>query len=325
MGADRSMSLLAGDTPGQSVWLRRSLHGWAVLTVVMTFMLLALGSVVTTLRVGMADPIWPTYPWHLALIDWREPSRGFLIEHTHRLAGYVVGCCVIVLTLGLWAFEPRAWVRRLGVVALAAVIIQGLLGGFRVKLHALLGTDLAAIHGCFAQLVFALLTSIALFTSSWWLNPGTQHGSPVAIERLRRSTYLLVGLVYVQIIFGALVRHAFSALGQRAHMMVAFAVVAAVAWVFRQVVVERTGPAHLRAVCWALALLVVVQLLLGVETWISRFSSGVLPELQEATLEQGLLRTGHFLVGTVIFATSVLCALLSAHRETAPAAGEVAT
>src|SRR5437763_11893759 len=113
----------------------RWLHAWALLTVCATFVLLLLGAVVTTFRVGMADPIWPTYPWHLLLISWQEPSAGFLIEHTHRLAGYLVGCCVIGLACALWLGERRTWLRWLGLTALGAVIVQGLLGGFRVKLN----------------------------------------------------------------------------------------------------------------------------------------------------------------------------------------------
>src|SRR6266478_6224989 len=160
--------------------------------------MLLLGAIVTTFKVGMADPVWPTLPWHLLLIDWQEPSAGFLIEHTHRAAGHVIGCCVIVLAVGLWLYEPRAWLRWLGLgvlasmivtlaigfwlkethfwlicaavtlaavglmlglalrlkepafwlrvlanAALGGVIVQGLLGGFRVKLNALIGTDLA--------------------------------------------------------------------------------------------------------------------------------------------------------------------------------------
>src|SRR5437773_2231249 len=92
----------------------RWLHRWAVLTVCATFVLLFLGSVVTTFQVGMEDPVWPTAPWHLLFISWDEPRVGFLIEHSHRLAGYIVGCCIIVLAVGLWRFEPRTWVRRLG-------------------------------------------------------------------------------------------------------------------------------------------------------------------------------------------------------------------
>ena len=84
----------------------------------------------------------------------------------HRLAGYVVGCCVIVLTVGLLLSARRRWLKWLGVAALAGVIAQGLLGGFRVVLHAWLGTNLAILHGCFAQIVFSLLVSLAVVTSA---------------------------------------------------------------------------------------------------------------------------------------------------------------
>src|SRR5438445_9799056 len=115
------------------------LHRWAVLTACATFVLLLLGAVVTTFRVGMADPIWPTYPWHLLLVSWEEPRPGFLVEHSHRLAGYIVGCCVIVLTIGLWRKNQPRGIRWLGLAALLGVIVQGLLGGFRVVLDRHLG------------------------------------------------------------------------------------------------------------------------------------------------------------------------------------------
>ena len=43
-------------------------------------------------------------------------------------------------------------------------MIQGLFGGFRVMLNELVGTDLATVHGIFAQVVFCLLISIAVLT-----------------------------------------------------------------------------------------------------------------------------------------------------------------
>src|SRR6516165_8792636 len=110
------------------------LHRWAVLTACATFVLLLLGAVVTTFRVGMADPIWPTYPWHLALVSWKEPSPGLIVEHTHRLFDYLLGLCCILLAAGLWYFQKRRWLGWLGVAALGGVIVQGLLGGFRVRL-----------------------------------------------------------------------------------------------------------------------------------------------------------------------------------------------
>src|SRR3954468_15791820 len=80
----------------------RWLYRGAIATLALLFALLALGAVVTSFRVGMADPVWPTRPWHLLLISWDEPQPGFLIEHTHRLAGFVVGGAVSILTLLLW-------------------------------------------------------------------------------------------------------------------------------------------------------------------------------------------------------------------------------
>src|SRR5260370_20833692 len=153
------------DTRLEQPLVPRALHGWAVLTVVATVALLIVGAVVTTFRVGMADPVWPTYPWHLLLISYDEPKSGFLIEHTHRLAGYIVGCCVIVVAVWLTISARRGWLIGLGWAVLLCVIVQGLLGGFRVRLNALFGTDLAAVHGVFAQVVFGMIVSVAVCTS----------------------------------------------------------------------------------------------------------------------------------------------------------------
>ena len=53
----------------------RWLHAWAMLTAVVAGAAVTMGAVVTTFRVGMADPVWPTAPWYLFFISWREPSR----------------------------------------------------------------------------------------------------------------------------------------------------------------------------------------------------------------------------------------------------------
>ena len=50
----------------------RWLHRWSVGDPRLLFVLLALGAVVTSFRVGMADPVWPTRPWHLLPIDWQS-------------------------------------------------------------------------------------------------------------------------------------------------------------------------------------------------------------------------------------------------------------
>src|SRR5689334_4917958 len=101
----------------------RWLHRWAILTLALLFALLALGAFVTSFKVGMADPVWPTRPWHLAMIQWQEESRGFLIEHAHRLAGFIVGGAVSILALALWLTEPRPRLRWGGFLALVALLL----------------------------------------------------------------------------------------------------------------------------------------------------------------------------------------------------------
>ncbi len=300
------------DHVSEPILCPRWLHYWAVLTVCAAILALTSGAVVTTFRVGMADPVWPTYPWHLALISWSEPSSGFLIEHTHRLLDYFLGLCAILLAVGLWFGQPRRVLRWLGVAALAGIIAQGLLGGFRVLLHALVGTDLALIHGSFAQLVFALLVSLALFTSRGW---AAGIVAPAAeTNRLRHWSLLTAGLIFLQIIFGGLVRHTSSAFGQRAHLLIAFAVVAAVAWLAKGVYENHAADKPLTATVTLLAALVALQLLLGVEAWMTKFGTGVLPELQHLTVGQALIRTAHYLVGSGIFVTSVIIALRTRWR-----------
>ncbi|MHB1426313.1 MAG: COX15/CtaA family protein [Gemmataceae bacterium] len=289
----------------------RWLHAWSVLTAAATVGLLALGAVVTTFRVGMADPIWPTAPWHLAFIDWSEPSRGFIIEHSHRLAGYVVGCCVIVLTVGLLKSARRSWLKWLGVAALAGVIAQGVLGGYRVRLHVRYGIDLAVLHGCFAQIVFSLFVSLAVLTSARF----AAASLPVADSpRLRRWSLLLTALVFVQLVWGALLRHTNGALAQRMHLFTAFAVVAVAVW-FAHVVLENPSARRLlgRTVI-LLGVLLALQVLLGVESWLGKFAGVLLPELRNPSNGQAATRIAHVLVGSFILATSVVLTVL-VHRN----------
>ena len=61
------------------------------------------------------------------------------------------------------AGRAAAWVRRLGFVALAAVITQGILGGITVLWY--LPDPISIAHASLAQIVFCLTTAIALVTS----------------------------------------------------------------------------------------------------------------------------------------------------------------
>ncbi|MBM4071132.1 MAG: hypothetical protein FJ271_19620 [Planctomycetes bacterium] len=292
----------------------RWLHRWAQFTVLATFALLFLGSVVTTFRVGMADPIWPTYPWHLLLISWEEPSPGFIVEHAHRAAGYIVGCCVIVLAVWIAMKDSRRSVRWLGWLALASVILQGVLGGIRVRYHAILGPTLALFHGCFPQVVLGLLISLAVLTSPRWLagQPRTGDG------RAQHWAIGVVGLIFAQITLGAVLRHTGSGLGQRGHLLFAFALVLAVAWLWK-LALEEPDRALLVPVA-VLAAALAIQILLGVEAWIGKFVNQPPLEEQQISAGQAALRTVHVLMGYVVLSAGIIVAWKS-HRQLATEAG----
>ena len=107
------------------------------------------------------------------------------------------------LALSLWLQERRKWLRWLGVIALALVIVQGVLGGLRVTL---LEHSLAIVHASLAQAFFALTVSLALFTSPEWREKIAEPPL-AAYGRLRRLAAVTTGLIYLQVLFGAVLRH----------------------------------------------------------------------------------------------------------------------
>ena len=124
---------------------------------------------------------------------------------------FVAVACLCVGVIA-WAI-PRAIrdqrrLRWLAVIAFAAVIIQGVLGGMRVLLdeHGW-GTELGIFHAVLAQLFFLLLCSIALLTSQWWTNFNARELDSVAAWSVRRLFIATTFLILVQLIFGATMRH----------------------------------------------------------------------------------------------------------------------
>jgi len=291
----------------------RWLHAWALATLCAAVPLLLLGADVTSRHAGMADPVWPTYPWHLALVPWLESGLGFLIEHGHRAFGYLVGMCVIVLSLSLWYAQPRRWLKWLGGAALLAVVTQGLLGGFRVRLNALVGTDLALVHGCFAQLVFALFASLVTFTSADWDTPssGAREKDGEQARSLRFWSALASALVFAQLVLGGILRHTHLPLGQWGHLLLAFAVVAVAVRLYHLAHETHPSDRHLARLATMFLVLLAAQIPLGIGSWMIRFGAGAASDWQAPNVGTGqdLVRTGHFVIGSAILATSVVVTL----------------
>jgi heme a synthase len=228
----------------------------ARLLAVVTAVLLIVGGLVTTYRVGMAVNDWPTtfgYSMFKYPLDQMIESWGVTVEHSHRMLGSIVGLLSLVLVMvcaagcrgvivGLAGLAVTAevllvaailsagqvggtlqlgllagvtallllglfWSERRGTRAAAAavhlaIIGQGLLGGTRVLENS---QHLAFLHGSAAQFVFMLIAIGVVLTSREW---GPAQRAPIAGARgLRALAILATGLVYVQIVLGAWLRH----------------------------------------------------------------------------------------------------------------------
>jgi len=196
---------------------------FAALVAASTAVLIFAGGLVTSTGSGLSVPDWPnTYGWFMWTFPLSKMVGGIFYEHTHRLIASTVGFLIVVLAIWLWKAEPRPWVRRLGYLALAAVITQGVLGGITVLWY--LPDAISIAHASLAQIVFCLTTTIALVTSRGWVNGYADPEGPRRTESrrvesripnpesrrdttLERVAIVTTAAIYIQIVLGATMRH----------------------------------------------------------------------------------------------------------------------
>ncbi|MFN7922781.1 MAG: COX15/CtaA family protein, partial [Bryobacteraceae bacterium] len=146
------------------------LHRFCLLLACCTLFLVVAGATVTSKEAGLSVPDWPLSYGQIM----PEMKGGIFYEHGHRMVATTVGFLTIILAVWLWRVEDRAWMKRLGLVALAAVCAQGLLGGLTVIY--MLPKAVSISHACLAELFFSTTCAIALFTSRSW------RRGPVPVE-----------------------------------------------------------------------------------------------------------------------------------------------
>lgn len=185
----------------------KALYVVALLTALATVPLIFLGGQVTTRQAGLSVPDWPnSYGYNMWLFPPSLWKGGIFWEHTHRLKGTLVGLLSILLAIQAWRVEPRKWVRVTCYGVLAAVIVQGIVGGLRVIWTNL---DLAIIHACMAQAFFSLVVFTCVVTSRWWHEAGKSGEAirhPVGKSLITLAAVTVIA-IYLQLIVGAVMRH----------------------------------------------------------------------------------------------------------------------
>lgn len=188
----------------------KSLYRFALFTAFSTFVLIFIGGLVTSTGSGLAVPDWPTtYGENMFTYPIDKWVGGIKYEHGHRLVASFVGFLTVILAVWIAIKEERKWMKWLGFYALGAVIVQGILGGITVLF--LLPTAVSIAHGMLAQTFFCLVSAIALFTSRWWYSEHEQIDYEKSKFFQTFSTIAVIA-VFLQLGFGALLRHTYSGL-----------------------------------------------------------------------------------------------------------------
>jgi cytochrome c oxidase assembly protein subunit 15 len=290
----------APHTPAPS--FQRGPHWIALCAAVFTLPLLYVGGSVTTYRVGLAVPDWPqTFGINMFLYDFWNAPFGVRVEHTHRLYGAAVGMATLLLAAWFMAFERRRWMKGLGVLAVAAVIVQGVLGGTRVTQ---VSTLLAAVHGVVGQAFFGLMVALCVMTDRRW----HEHKHDlVDHDRLRVRSLWLLALVVAQIGLGSWLRHFGSPAALAVHGVMALAVWAHAVVLFLRVKRGGTSLSTLFASSLAAAVASSLQILLGIVAMVYLLPFDGIP--RQVTFYQAVVRTGHQTNGALMLAATVVLIL----------------
>jgi cytochrome c oxidase assembly protein subunit 15 len=197
-------SIVVEGSKTSSRWLNR----FAWFTAFATLLLICSGGMVTSKGVGLAVPDWPTtFGYNMFLFPVSKWIGGVLFEHTHRLIASTVGFLTIILAIWIWRVEDRSTVKTLGLLAVAAVILQGILGGLRVTM---LKDQIGIFHACLAQAFLGLLVLIAIVTTNFWRALNLNALSIQVSEKLSLLRRIAIGttiVIYVQLALGATMRH----------------------------------------------------------------------------------------------------------------------
>lgn len=287
--------------------MNKGLHRFALLVACATFFLIIAGALVTSHDAGLATEDWP-----LSNGQFFPEMKGNLFwEHGHRMVATTVGLLTIGLVIYLFAKEKRRWVRRLGLAALAGVIVQGLLGGLTVKL--LLPLWVSSAHATLAQLFFCTTVSLAVFTSSSWRQPRavTDEKGALPVRYLAVAALLTILL---QLVIGATLRH--SATWDKplptdlilTHVGGAIAVSLLLGSTAFLILRRHAGDKFLTRPATFALILLASQLVLGLAAYMTRLASPHDPQPLNPMVG---ITVAHVACGALVFATTIVLTLRS--------------
>ncbi len=296
------------------------LHRFAVLTMLLALLPIIVGALVTTLNAGMAFRDWPSSDgYNLFFYPWLKSAGDKFIEHGHRLAGALIGFVAIGLAAIAWKTEPRKSVRWACYGVLLAVIIQGGLGGGRVRLDK---RALAMIHGSFAALVFCLMASVSVITSRSWLEGSVKAQTPQKVSpSLSVLTALACLAIFLQFLLGGFVRH----LGMALHEHLGGAILVTMLVIATTIAAHRSKIPTVKRAGWLMCGFLLLQVGLGLGAWVMKFGFGPLGYVGVVnSIPHIVIRSAHTVSGMLLLASAVALKLKLAHWGSVSSSSTVA-
>jgi cytochrome c oxidase assembly protein subunit 15 len=276
-----------------NVWL----HRYAVLWSFCTLFLAVAGGLVTSNDAGLSVPDWPLS--YGKLMPTMEGNIFY--EHGHRMVATTVGLLTIGMVIWLLRAERRRWLRNLGWISLAAVVVQGVLGGMTVIF--LLPKPVSIGHACLAQLFFSTTVAIALFTSESWRR-GAQIVDDTGVPPLHWLALAAPACVFLQLALGASARH--QAVGILPHVIGALLATGMVLWITVRILMRHADHPALRGSALALLSVTFFQVFLGIAAYMSRIATADAPQPMPVMVG---FTVAHVAVGALTMASSVLLAI----------------
>mgnify|MGYP005809623161 CR=1 FL=1 len=284
----------------------RAHHWFAVFTAAATFLLIVAGALVTSNDAGLAVPDWPTSfgHWPVTYSYFEVPMVGGIrYEHGHRIIAQFIGVLTIVLAIWTWRADRRSWMRKLGIAALATVIVQGILGGITVLKF--LPPSVSTAHAAVGQTFFCIAVAIALFTGQRWVGEEPRMRSDTSRPALPMLAWTSVAAVYVQLILGAMFRH--HGMKLLPHLISAVVVTAVLTWTITRALSHYSDIEQLRRPAIMLLVLLLVQLSLGFTAYLTRVRWG--SDAVQPGQAMVIATVSHVAVGALLLATSVVLAI----------------
>ncbi len=285
--------------------MSKGLNRFSILVACATFFLIIAGALVTSHDAGLATSDWPLsngefFPNMVGNLFW---------EHGHRMIATTVGLLTLALAVYIRLREKREWVWQLTLFAVIAVCAQGILGALTVKYLLPLGVSTA--HATLAQLFFCTTVSIAVFTSRSW-NEARPLTEDKDVMPLRHICTAALATIFVQLILGATLRH--SATWDQhlpielilAHIGGAVAVTLALGSAAITTLRRHKDQPFLTRPAVAALVLLVVQLSLGVASYVARLSSPNDPQPLNPMIS---ITVAHVACGALVFVTTIILTL----------------